>query len=146
MALLIIEAELTVAGRVDEALARCEVAPRPSVGPFGDLAGVLSGLALVLGGRGAEALPLVERTVESARALDAPPAAAAAAALRAEITGDTTGLPAAPASAGSVGEGLILRAYAARGDASAIETLRRCAPDLAMPGLLLGLEAVTSTP
>ena len=85
------------------------------LGPFGDLAGVLSGLALVLDGRGADALPWVERTIESARALDAPPAGAAAAALRAEITGDVTGLPPAPASAGSVEEALILRAHAAPG-------------------------------
>jgi len=139
MALLVIEAELTLAGRTDEALARCEVAPRPSVGPFGDLTGVLSSLALIVGGRAADALPWVERTIESARALDAPPAAAAAAALRAEITGDATGLPPAPASAGSVEEALILRAHAASGDASALDALRRCASRLAMPGLLLGL-------
>ena len=72
MALLVIEAELTVAGRVDEALARFDVVERPGLGPFGDLAGVLNGLALVLAGRRDEALPWIERAAESARALEAP--------------------------------------------------------------------------
>jgi hypothetical protein len=139
MALLVIEAELTVGGRVAEALARFEMVERPVPGPFGDLAGVLVGLALVLGGRSTEALPWVERAAAAARALEAPPAAAAAAALRAEITGDGTGLLRAPASASSIGDALLLRAHAVQGDTSSLETLRRGAPALAMPGLVLGL-------
>jgi hypothetical protein len=139
MALLVIGTELTVAGRVEEALVRFDVVDRPGLGPFGDLAGVLNGLALVLAGRSDEALPWIERAARSARALDASPALAAAAALQAEITGDGTGVPPAPASATSLSDTLVLRAHAARGDAAALDTLRRCAPTLAMPGLLLGL-------
>jgi hypothetical protein len=139
MALLVIGTELTVAGRVDEALVRFDVVDRPGLGPFGDLAGVLNGLALVLRGRSDEALPWVERAALSARALEAPPAIAAAAALRAEITGDLAGVPAAPATATSLSEALVLRAHAAAGDTTALDTLRRCAVALAMPGLLLGL-------
>jgi hypothetical protein len=141
MALLVIEAELTVGGRVPEALERFDIAARPGLGPFGDLAGVLNGLALVLEGRGAEALPWVERAAAAARALDAPPAATVAAALRAEVTGATTDLPPAPDAASSISEALLLRAHAVRGDRSALEALRRDAPALAMSGLLLGLEA-----
>ncbi len=139
MALLVIGTELTVAGRVDEALVRFDVVDRPGLGPFGDLAGVLNGLALVLRGRSDEALPWVERAALSARALEAPPAIAAAAALRAEITGDMAGVPAAPASATSLSEALVLRAHAAAGDTTALDTLGRSAVALAMPGLLLGL-------
>jgi hypothetical protein len=139
MALLVIEAELTADGRVAEALARFDLAERPVPGPFGDLAGVLVGLALVLAGRRAEALPWVERASLAARALEAPPSAAAALALRAEITGDNAGLPAAPDSASSIGDALLLRAHAGQGDTSALDTLRRDAAALAMPGLVLGL-------
>jgi hypothetical protein len=139
MALLVIEAELTVGGRVQEALERFDSSARPGLGPFGDLAGVLYGLALVLGGRGVEALAWIERAAEAARALDAPPAATVAAALGAEIAGASADLPSAPAAASSVSEALLLRAHAVRGELRALETLRRDAPALAMPGLLLGL-------
>ncbi|HEY5023338.1 MAG TPA: adenylate/guanylate cyclase domain-containing protein [Acidimicrobiales bacterium] len=139
MALLVIGTELTVAGRVQEALVRFDFVDRLGLGPFGDLAGVLNGLALVLSGRGDEALAWVERAARSARALEAPPASVAAAALRAEITGDATGLGRAPGSALSISDALVLRAYAAGGDAAALDALRRSAPKLAMPGLLLGL-------
>jgi tetratricopeptide (TPR) repeat protein len=138
MALLVIEAQLTVGGRVEEALARLDLADRPSLGPFGDLAGLLNGLALVLVGRGADALPWIDRAAQAARALEASPTAVAAAALRAEITGETDGLAPAPKSATSVSEALVLRAHAASGDPAATEALRRCAQRLAMPGLLLG--------
>ncbi len=110
MALLVIEAELTVGGRVDEALARFDMTGRPGLGPFGNLAGLLNGLALVLAGRCAEALPWVERAAEAARLLEAAPSAAGAAALRAEITGEATDLGSAPAAATSIGEALVLRA------------------------------------
>ncbi len=139
MALLVIEAGLTVSGRVAEALARFDMVERPVLGPYGDLAGVLVGLALVLAGRPTEALPWVERAAEAARALQAPPASAAAAALHAEITGTWTDLPPRPPSASSISEALVLRAHAVRGDGVALEVLRRSAPTLAVPGLLLGL-------
>jgi class 3 adenylate cyclase/tetratricopeptide (TPR) repeat protein len=139
MALLVVEAELTVGGRVDEALASFEKARHPDLGPFGDLAGVLNGLALVLAGRGAEALPCVERAAAAAQALHALPAAAAATALRAEITGTAAGLAAAPEAAAGVSEALLLRAHVVTGDTRAAAALRRSATVLAMPGLLLGL-------
>lgn len=139
MGLLVIEAELTVGGRVAEALARFDVADRPGLGPFGDLAGLLQGLALVLAGRPAEALPWVERADRAAHALEAPPTVTAAAALRSEIAAPGMDLAPAPASAASISQALVLRSYAARGDTAALDALRRCAQDLAMPGLLLGL-------
>jgi tetratricopeptide (TPR) repeat protein len=139
MALLVIEAELTIGGRVEEALARLHTAEPRELGPYGDLVGVLNALALVLARRRSDALPWVERAAEAARALDAPPAAAAAAALRAEIAGTTEGLRPAPESAASISEALLLRAHAVGGDADAGDALRRCARALAMPGLLLGL-------
>jgi class 3 adenylate cyclase/tetratricopeptide (TPR) repeat protein len=137
MALLVIEAQLTVGGRVEEALARLDLADRPSLGPFGDLAGLLNGLALVLVGRGSDALPWIDRAAQAARVLDASPTAVAATALRAEITGETAGLAPAPKSATSVSEALVLRAHAAAGDTVATDALRQCAQRLAMPGLLL---------
>ena len=141
MALLVIEAELTVGGRVPEALARFDLVDRPGLGPFGDLAGLLKGLALVLAGRSAEALPWVERADRAAHALQAPPTVTAAAALRSEITAQTPDPAPAPASASaaSISQALVLRSYAARGDTSALDALRRGAQELAMPGLLLGL-------
>ena len=109
-----------------EALARFDGAEHPGLGPFGDLVGLLQGLALVLAGRAAEALPWVDRADQAAHALQAPATVTAAAALRSEITGASTDLPPTPASAASVSEALVLRAYAARGDASALDALRRC--------------------
>jgi hypothetical protein len=146
MGLLVIDAELTVGGRVSEALARFDGADRPGLGPFGDLAGLLQGLALVLAGRSAEALPWVERADRAAHALRAPPTVTAAAALRSEITGQGTEPAPAPVSATSISEALVLRSHAARGDTSALDTLRRCAQELAMPGLLLGLERSSRSP
>ena len=133
MALLVIEAELTVGGRVEEALARFGQAEHRDLGPFGDLAGVLNGFALVLGGRSAEARPWVERAAEAAQALDAPPAAAAAAALLAEMAGTTTGLPPAPVAATSISEALLLRAYATQGDVAARPALPPSAQALPVP-------------
>jgi len=100
---------------------------------------MLNGLALVLADRGTEALPWVERAADAARALDARPTATAAAALRAEISGDPPGDEHGPAAATSISEAVLLRSRAARGDASALEALGRCASRLALPGLLLGL-------
>jgi class 3 adenylate cyclase/tetratricopeptide (TPR) repeat protein len=138
MSRLIIEAELTMAGRVDEALAREGTSPRPDLGPVSDLAQVFEALALVLVGRADEARPLVERAAAAARVLNAASTAAAATALRAEITGDTTGLPPPPTTARGLTDVLVLRAYATHGDAAALETLRGATEALAMPGLMMG--------
>ena len=51
MASLLIDAELTMAGRVDEALDRWENSSRPDLGAISDLAQVFQALALVLAGR-----------------------------------------------------------------------------------------------
>jgi len=139
MALLVIETELVVGGRVQEALARLDGASRPDLGPFGDLAAMLNGLTLVLAGRGDEGLPWIERAAGAAQALRAPPTAMATAALKAEITGATTDLPPAPPGAASISEALVLRVHAGRGDSAALAALRDSARRLAMPGLLVGL-------
>jgi tetratricopeptide (TPR) repeat protein len=139
MARLIIEAELTLAGRVDEALSRDGTTPRPDLGPISDLAQVFEALALVLAGRGHEARPWIERATSAARVLNATATAAAAAALLAEITGDTVGLAPAPTRAGGLTDMLVLRAYASRGDAHAVAALRRATEELAMPGLMTGI-------
>jgi len=109
------------------------------LGPFGDLAGVLIGLAFVLAGRPTEALPWVERAAGAAVALQAPASIAAADALSAEISGEPARLGAAPSAASSIGQALQLRARAVRGDARALEALRQSADALVMPGLLIGL-------
>jgi class 3 adenylate cyclase/tetratricopeptide (TPR) repeat protein len=137
MAVYVIEAGLILAGRIDEALATLDRGSAPDLGVIGDLAGVLHGLALVLAGREAEAVPRIERAAQAARLLDAAPTARAAAALLAEIRGDTVGLPPIPERARSVSDALVLRAHRAAGDPEAAEALRRAARDLAMPGLLL---------
>jgi hypothetical protein len=138
MAEIVIEAELTMAGRVGETLERVETIERPQLGPLADLARVFHALALVLAGRVDEARPWIERASAAARALNATTTAAAAAALWAEITGDTSGLRAVPRSAHSVTDMLVLRAYVSQGDAEAGEVLRRGAETLAMPGLVIG--------
>ncbi|HVC69462.1 MAG TPA: adenylate/guanylate cyclase domain-containing protein [Acidimicrobiales bacterium] len=138
MAEIVIEAELTMAGRVGETLERVETIERPQLGPLADLARVFQALALVLAGRVDEARPWVERASAAARALNATTTAAAAAALWAEIVGDTSGLPDRPREANSVTDMLVLRAYASQGDAAAGEILRRGAVDLSMPGLIIG--------
>jgi len=137
MAELVIEAELTMAGRVDEALDRVGTTPRPDLGPIADLARVFHALALVLAGRVGEARPWVERASAAARVLNAPSTTGAAAALWAEIEGDTSGLPPPPAVANGVTDILLLRAYASVGDAHAVDALRRATEALAMPGLMI---------
>ena len=138
MAKLIIAAELTLAGRVDEALERVETGPRSDLGPIADLAQVFQSLAFVLAGRIDEARPGVERALAAARVLNAPTMATAAAALWAEISGDTSGLPPRPDSARGVTDVLLLRAYAAQGDTVAADALRGATQALAMPGLRMG--------
>jgi hypothetical protein len=135
---IVIEAELTMAGRVGETLARVESIERPQIGPLGDLTRVFHAVALVLAGRVDEARPWLERASAAAEALTADATTAAAAALWAEITGDTSALPPPPLSASSVTDMLVLRAYASQGDTAAADVLRRGAQDLAMPGLIIG--------
>jgi class 3 adenylate cyclase/tetratricopeptide (TPR) repeat protein len=139
MAALIVEAELTMAGRVPEALSRFENFVRPDLGPIGDLGGVFHAIALVAAGRGQEALGWVQRSAGAARALDAAPTSAVAAALLAEITGDNADLPEAPAEAQSVSDVLVLRAHAASGDPDAVAALHAAVACLAMPGLAAGI-------
>jgi len=138
MAFYVIEAELTVAGRVDEALAHVD-RNHADLGTIGDLAAVVQALALVLAGRRREGEERARRAARAARALEAGPTARAAAALLAEITGDRGDLAPAPEAAGGIADALVLRAHAAGGDDAARRTLERDAPRLAMPGLLLEL-------
>jgi class 3 adenylate cyclase/tetratricopeptide (TPR) repeat protein len=135
VAALVIESELTMSGRVEEALERFENAEHPDLGPIEDLTRIFYALALVLAGRLTEARPLVERTAAAALALNARAASTAAAALWAEIVHDTAGLPPPPAVAHGLADILVLRAYAAQGDTAAADALRRASEELAMPGL-----------
>jgi class 3 adenylate cyclase/tetratricopeptide (TPR) repeat protein len=139
MAGLVIEAELTLAGRLPEALDRLEHSERPGLGVISDLGSVVYALALVLSGRGQEARPWVERAAGAALALNATATAKAARALWAEITGDLSDLPPAPGTVDSFAGALVLRARAAHGDAAASEVLGRASRALAMPGLVLAL-------
>ena len=146
MAKLIVEAELTMAGRVDEAIGRVEAVGRPDLGPIADLAQVFQALAFVLAGRAAEARPWVERAATAARVLNAHTTTGAAAALWAEIEGDTSGLPPRPDKALGVTDVLVLRAYASQGDAVATETLRAATEALAMPGLMIATSRPSTEP
>ncbi len=139
MAALIVEAELTMAGRVGEAVSRFENTVRPDLGPIGDLGGVFYAISLVVAGRGQEALPWVERSARAARVLEAVPTSSVAAALLAEITGETTDLAEAPVEARSVSDVLVLRAHAASGDPDAVAALHKAVSRLAMPGLAAGI-------
>jgi tetratricopeptide (TPR) repeat protein len=138
MAGVIIEAELILSGRLDEALDRLEHTRRPGLGVITDLASIVYALALVLGGNPDAAGPLIERAGAAAHALRAGPTAIAAAALRAEITGDTSALPDVADSVGGVADALVVRARAVHGDAVAVEMLRAASRALAMPVLALG--------
>jgi len=140
MAGLMIEAELTLSGRVEEALARFERTGPPELGgALADLGGVMYAMALALGGRAPSALPYARAAAEAGQVLGARSAALSASALCAEITGDVGSLPPAPSVAESLCDALVLRAYASCGDVMALETLRRSAKALAMPALLAGL-------
>ena len=135
MATLVVQCELTMAGRVAEALERMEAAP--DLGPIADLVQVVRALALVVAGRPDEARPLVERAAAAAQVLDVPTTTAAAVALCAEMTGDLTALPPPPAVARGVTDVLVLRAYAAHGDPAARDALARATQTLRMPGLMI---------
>jgi hypothetical protein len=101
--------------------------------------GMLCAFGLVLSGRPDDARPWAEKSVRAARVLEARPTEVAALALLAEITGDASALPAAPAVASSVAEALVLRAHAASGDASARQSLQQASQLLVAPGLLIGI-------
>ncbi len=139
MAALVVEAELTMAGRVAESLSRFESSARPDLGPIGDLGGVFYAIALVVAGRAKEALGWVERSARAARVLDAEPTSRVTAALLAEITGEAVHLPEIPTDPRSVGDVLVLRAHAVLGDADAAAALRAAVVRLAMPGLAVGI-------
>jgi hypothetical protein len=141
MAGLVVEAELCLAGRIDEAISRFEMGRRPELGPISDVGSLFYAISLVLSGRNEDALVWVDRCEHSAVALDAEPARSAAAALRAEITGELGSLPPASsvagelADAGGLDEVLQLRARAVHGDARAMAALEVVTRRLAMPGL-----------
>ncbi len=141
MAGLVVEAELCLAGRIDEAISRFEMGRRPELGPISDVGSLFYAISLVLSGRNEDALVWVDRCEHSAVALDAEPARSAAAALRAEITGELGSLPPASsvagelADAGGLDEVLQFRARAVHGDARAMAALEVVTRRLAMPGL-----------
>lgn len=139
MARLVVEAELTMAGRIEEARTRLEGGRSSGLGPIGDMAGLLHGIALVLMGRPGEARDWIERAYVAARSLDARPIADGAAALLAEIDGDLSRLAPAPEQAEGLGELLLLRAHASGGDEAAAEELRRAGKALGMTGLAAGV-------
>jgi len=139
MAGIVVAAELTLAGRLDEAVGRLVSADRPDLGPISDLVGVWPGLALVLVGRPADASPLIQRAAGAAHVLGARPIETAAAALKAEIDGSTSELPPPPSQIGGISDALVVRAHAMTGGAAAGETLRQAATAFGMPGLLAGL-------
>jgi class 3 adenylate cyclase/tetratricopeptide (TPR) repeat protein len=135
VAKLVIEIALTMVGRGAEVVTQLEAEPRGELGPFGELAGLLNGLTLQLAGRGDDAQLWVRRAIRAAQALDAGPAAIGAAALAAEIAGDTADLAPMPETAASISDLLVLRAHAAGGDTVALRRLRSACEALAMPAL-----------
>jgi class 3 adenylate cyclase/tetratricopeptide (TPR) repeat protein len=135
----VIQAELVLAGRCDEAVAHMPPAEGREHNTLSEAMGMLCALCLVLSGCPEEARPWAERSVRAARVLEARPTEVAAVALLAEITGDASALPPAPAVASSVAEALVLRAHAASGDGEARQSLQRAAQSLVAPGLLIGI-------
>jgi class 3 adenylate cyclase len=140
MAKLLVEAELTMAGRIAEALDGVGREARPDLGPIADLTQVFQALAFVLAGRSDEARPSIDRAASAAEVLNAPTTATVAAALAAEIAGDTRDLPPRPDAAHGLSDVVLLRAYASQGDAVAAEALLEATRELAMPGLMMGTE------
>jgi len=139
----VVESELILAGRLDEALVRWERAPHSNLGAIGDLAGVVLALGLVLAGRPLEAQPVLDRAEAAGRVLDSPFVVRGVEALRAEITGDIGSLGPAPSDAASISEVLALRARAVAGDAHAARALQVAARSFGAPGLLAGVAGLT---
>jgi hypothetical protein len=101
--------------------------------------GLVDGLALVLSGRGREAGPGLERTLQAASVLGARPTEMAARALRAEISGDASDLPDPSTVVASVAEAVVLRAHVVLGNEAARRPLGAAARMLIAPGLLFGI-------
>jgi class 3 adenylate cyclase/tetratricopeptide (TPR) repeat protein len=151
MADLVIESELVLMGRTQEALARFESTGPPIFdSPLAEVGSLFYAAALVVTGRGPEAQPWINRAMEAARALDATPALIASAALTAEVQNDATMLddlleelpPGRSFGTRSIAGALVMRARAVGGDASALEALDslvRTTGGLSMPGLMLGI-------
>ncbi|MGH9170787.1 MAG: adenylate/guanylate cyclase domain-containing protein [Acidimicrobiales bacterium] len=141
MARSIIELELLMAGRVEEAVGHTEGTKRGGIEAFSDLTGVFGALGLVLAGRPAEALPRIDKCMEVAATLEAGPVGRMAVALLAEVTGEPGGLPPPPVPARSLADLLVLRAWATLGgSAEVLMALTESAKALGMPGLLIGVK------
>ncbi len=136
VARLIIETELILAGRPGEALEQYERPNRPDLGVMSDLPGLFRALALTLVGRGAEAVPLIDRARDAAARLDSRAAMNAATALRAEVSRDPSLLPPMPAEVRGVADVLVMRAHTACGSPVAEEYAGAVAA-IAAPGLLI---------
>lgn len=137
VAVEVIQAELTFAGRIDEAL-RHPTSGRIDSGPLADASGALRAMMLAIAGRAAEGLVFAERAAAAAGQMGSRPVAAMAAALIAEAKGDRSLLPTIPDDPMSASGAVVLRAHAVLGDEDAARELRRIVGPLAMPGLLIG--------
>jgi tetratricopeptide (TPR) repeat protein len=147
MARSIIEAELVLTGRVEEAVSHIERHTGPGVGALSDLTGIFAAVAFQLAGRSQEALDKVDRAAVVAETLEAPAIARMAAALRSEITGELGHLPPAPLEPETIADLLALRARAVHtGSAEALSLLTAGAKAFGMPGLLVGLPGSAEPP
>ena len=137
VAVEVIEAELTFAGRIDEALGHSTSGLIES-GPLADTSGTLRAMMLCIAGRPAEGLVFAERAAAVARQMGSRPVAAMAAALIAEARNDRSLLPPIPEDPVSASGAVVLRAHAVLGDDGAARELRRVADLVSVPGLLIG--------
>ncbi|HEX4863132.1 MAG TPA: AAA family ATPase [Acidimicrobiales bacterium] len=137
VAVEVIQAELTFAGRIEEALGH-STSGLIERGPLADASGALRALMLAIAGRSAEGLSFAERAAVAADQMGSRPVAAMAAAITAEAKRDRSLLPPIPGDPMSASGAVVLRAHAILGDDDAARELRRVAGLLAMPGLLIG--------
>jgi len=144
-----------LSGRLDEALEWMDTQHGPSMGALdGMLTEWPRGLALVLGGRPAEAKAVLERSLRSAELVKAWPSEVASRALLAEVAaraGDREHAEELLARMedrmpGGVAGALVHRAQAVLGVAGAIDELHADVDELCAPGLLFGVEGTTSAP
>jgi tetratricopeptide (TPR) repeat protein len=142
MAGLVVGAELVLAGRLDEALARFGGPTQASQWTVSHLTGILHAVALVLAGRSEEARPWAVRAAEAAAALGAEHVVRAAGALMAEIDRDYRRLDPAPSAAGGIADVLVLRAHALAGDAASATALVEAVEALSLPGLAAHVDRV----